>query len=408
MQRLLIPALFALLLSACAGGEGGAMPAMPPTPVSVATVVERPVADWSSWNGRIQATQSAEIRARVGGELKQVHFREGETVKAGELLFTIDPREYRAAVANARANLARAEARLDLARRELKRARSLQEAGVMSGEELDAKIGEERQADADVEAGKAGLAQAELNLDFTRIEAPFAGRVGAAEVQAGNLIQPGATLLTTLVSIDPVRVDFEIDEPAYLRLKRNLSSSPDSGSTVRVALAGDTAPTAEGRVVFIDNALDPATGTIRVRAELANPDGLYTPGLFARVQLLGGEARQALQVHPQALLTDQDRRYVYVAGSVTPPAEMGSGPAYTGAIRKDVVLGPTVDGLVVVESGLSAGEQVVVNGMRKIFFPGAPVAPVEVPMEAPNTVVTPGPADAASGKADAAAAGGEG
>jgi multidrug efflux system membrane fusion protein len=396
MQRLLIPTLLALLLSACAGGEGGAPPAMPPTPVSVATVVERPVTDWSSWSGRFQANQSAEIRARVAGELRQVHFREGETVKAGELLFTIDPREYRAAVANARANLARAEARLDLASRELKRARSLQEAGVMSGEELDAKIGEERQADADVGAGRAGLAQAELNLDFTRIEAPFAGRVGAAEVQAGNLIQPGATLLTTLVSVDPIRVDFEIDEPAYLRLKRHLSASPETPSTVRVALAGDSAAGAEGRVVFIDNALDPATGTIRVRAELANPDGLYTPGLFARVQLLGAETRQALQVHPQAVLTDQDRRYVYVAGSVTPPPEMGGGPAYTGAIRKDVELGPTVDGLIVVENGLSAGDQVVVNGMRKIFFPGAPVAPIEVPMEAPNT--TPAPAAPAAGE----------
>lgn len=396
MQRLLIPALLALLLSACAGGEGGAPPAMPPTPVSVATVVERPVTDWSSWSGRFQANQSAEIRARVAGELRQVHFREGETVAAGELLFTIDPREYRAAVANARANLVRAEARLDLASRELRRARSLQEAGVMSGEELDAKIGEERQADADVGAGRAGLAQAELNLEFTRIEAPFAGRVGAAEVQAGNLIQPGATLLTTLVSVDPIRVDFEIDEPAYLRLKRHLSSSPDTPSTVRVALTGDNAPGAEGRVVFIDNALDPATGTIRVRAELSNPDGLYTPGLFARVQLLGAETRQALQVHPQAVLTDQDRRYVYVAGSVTPPPEMGGGPAYTGAIRKDVELGPTVDGLVVVEKGLSAGDQVVVNGMRKIFFPGAPVAPIEVPMEAPNT--PPAPASPAGGE----------
>lgn len=397
MQRLLIPALLALLLSACAGGEGGgAPPAMPPTPVSVATVVERPVTDWSSWSGRIQATQSAEIRARVAGELRQVHFREGDLVNAGDLLVSLDPREYRAAVANARANLARAEARLDLARRELKRARSLQQAGVMSGEELDAKIGEERQAEADVGAGIAGLAQAELNVEFTRITAPFAGRVGAAEVQAGNLIQPGATLLTTLVSVDPVRVDFEIDEPAYLRLQRHLSTNPDTPSTVRVALTGDSAPGAEGRVVFVDNALNPTTGTIRIRAELANPDGLYTPGLFARVQLLGAETRQALQVHPQAVLADQDRRYVYVAASVTPPPEMGGGPAYTGAVRKDVELGPTIDGLIVVEKGLNAGDQVVVNGMRKIFFPGAPVAPIEVPMDAPNT--TPAPAAAAGGE----------
>jgi multidrug efflux system membrane fusion protein len=151
-------------------------------------------------------------------------------------------------------------------------------------------------------------------------------------------------------------------------------------------------------MVFVDNAVDPATGTILARAELPNPDGVFTPGLFARVQLLGSGERDALLVHPQAVLTDQDRRYVYVAGQVSPPQ---GGPAYTGAVRKDVVLGPTIDGLVVVERGLEPTDKVVVNGMRKIFFPGAPLAPVEVPMDAPNTIAAPA-------AAAPAAAGGEG
>lgn len=372
MQRPLIPALLSLLLAACAGGEGGAPPSMPPTPVSVATVIERPVTDWSSWNGRIQAVQQAEIRARVAGELRAVHFREGDAVAAGVLLFTLDDREYRAALANARANRSRAEARLDLARRELKRARALQEAGVMSGEELDARIGEERQAEADLAAARAALAQAELNLEFTRISAPFAGRISAAEVQPGNLIQPGVTLLTTLVSVDPVRVDFQIDEPAYLRLKRSLAGAAESAPPVRVTLSGDTAPSHEGRVVFVDNALDPGTGTLRVRAELPNPDGLLTPGLFARVELRGDSTAAALLIHDQAVLTDQDRRYVWVAGS----GEL--------AERRDVRLGSQSEGLRVIESGLQPGDRVVVNGVRKIFMPGQSLEPTEVPMTEPN------------------------
>ncbi len=170
---------------------------------------------------------------------------------------------------------------------------------------------------------------------------------------------------------------------------------------MRVALANESGFPHQGKVVFIDNAMDPATGTILARAELANPDGRFMPGLFARVQLLGSGEREALLVHPQAVLNDQDRRYVYVAGQVTPPPQQG-GAAYIGALRKDVVLGPTIDGLVVVEQGLEASDRVVVNGMRKIFFPGAPVLPVEVPMDAPNTIVAP------AGDAPPAAAGGEG
>jgi multidrug efflux system membrane fusion protein len=228
-----------------------------------------------------------------------------------------------------------------------------------------------------------------LNLSFTRIVAPFKGRVGGANLRIGNLVSPGEPVLTTLVSLDPVYVAFEGDERAYLRYQTmakdgTRQSSRDSANPVRVALANETGFPHEGKVVFVDNALDPGTGTIRARAELANPDGAFTPGLFARVRLLGSGEHEALLIHPQAVLNDQDRKFVYI---------VGKGDA---AIRKDIVLGPEIDGLVTVESGLAAGDRVVVNGMRKIFFPGAPLAPVNVPMDAPNTA-PPQPAKAPAG-----------
>ncbi|MGL6289824.1 MAG: efflux RND transporter periplasmic adaptor subunit [Silanimonas sp.] len=405
----------ALALAACGGG--GQMP-MPPTEVNVAPVVAKSVAQWDEFTGRIEAIESAEIRPRVGGTITGVHFDEGGMVDKGDLLFTIDDREYRAAVASARADLARAEARRALAATELKRSETLIAAKAVSAGELEGRQNEATQADADVLAARARLETAELNLSFTRVSAPIAGRVGVARIRTGNLVSPGEPVLTTVVSLDPVYVSFQGDERAYLRYQEmardgSRPSSRNAANPVRVALADEEGFPHTGRMVFVDNAVDPATGTIFARAELPNPDGVFTPGLFARVQLLGSGQRDALLVHPQAVLTDQDRRYVYVADQVTLPPEMGgTGEPHLGAVRKDVMLGPTIDGLVVVEKGLDADDKVIVNGMRKIFFPGAPVAPVDVPMDAPNTVVAaPGPADAAGGATaadDAAAEAGEG
>jgi multidrug efflux system membrane fusion protein len=402
-QAALLTMMASLALAACGGG---APPQMPPTEVNVAVVLTKSVAQWDEFTGRIEAIESAEIRPRVGGTITGVHFAEGGMVAKGDLLFTIDEREYRAAVASARADLARAEARRALAATELARSEKLIAAKAVSAGELEARVNESKQAEADLLAAKARLATAELNLSFTRVTAPIAGRVGVARLRTGNLVAPGEPVLTTIVSLDPVYVSFRGDERAYLRYQEMAreGSRPSSRTTdnpVRVALANEEGFPHEGRMVFVDNAVDPATGTIFARAELPNPDGVFTPGLFARVQLLGSGEREALLIHPQAVLADQDRRFVYVADQVTLPPEMGgSGQPHLGAVRKDVVLGPTIDGLVVVESGLDADDRVIVNGMRRIFFPGAPVAPVEVPMDAPNTVV------AASGGADAAEAGG--
>jgi len=392
LAGLALAAALALALAGCGGGGGGPQMQMPPTEVNVAGVVSKSVVQWDEFTGRIEAVESAEIRPRVAGTVTGVHFEEGGMVEKGDLLFTIDDREYRAAVASARADVVRAEARSALAASELKRNETLVAARAVSVGEVESRRNEARQAQADVLAAKARLDAAELDLSFTRVVAPISGRVGVARIRTGNLVSPGEPVLTTVVSLDPVYVSFQGDERAYLRYQDmaragSRPSSRNAANPVRVALANETGFPHAGRMVFVDNVVDPATGTIFARAELDNPDGVFTPGLFARVQLLGSTRRDALLVHPQAVLTDQDRRYVYVADMVTLPPEMGGdGKPYLGAVRKDVELGPTIDGLVVVEKGLDADDRVVVNGMRKIFFPGAPVKPVEVPMEAPNTV----------------------
>lgn len=381
--------LLAAALAACGGGGGDAGMQMPPTPVSVATVVQKRISDADEFTGRIEAINSVEIRPRVGGYLTGVHFEEGGIVSKGDLLFSIDDREYRAAVASARADVARARARGELARTELARSETLIAAKAVSAGELEARQNEARQAEADLLAAQARLEQAELNLSFTRVTAPIDGRVGAARVRAGNLVGPGEPVLTTVVTLDPVYVSFAGDERAFLRYQQAArqdigSGDAVQGNVVRVGLANDAGFPHEGRVVFVDNALNPVTGTIHTRAELANPDGRFTPGMFARVQLLGASERDALLVHPQAVQTDQDRRFVYVAA----PGEHGG----LVALRKDITLGASVDGLAIVEEGLAPQDRVVVNGMRKIFFPGAPIAPVDVPMDAPNSA----PADAAA------------
>lgn len=386
---LALSAVLAAVLAACSGGGGGAPPEFPPPQVNVATPVQKAVTEWDEYSGRIQAVDSLEIRPRVAGYLAALHFEEGMVVEQGARLFSIDDREYRAAEASARADLARAEARLALAERELTRSRSLVAAQAVSQGELESRQAERQQAEADVLAARARLEQARLTLGFTDIRSPIAGRVGAARIKPGNLVSPDQTLLTTVVSLDPVHVAFEGDEQAYLRYQQLIrdgqwSSPRESRVPVEVGLSGEQGFPHRGEIVFIDNALNPSTGTILAKASLANPEGVFTPGLFARVRLLGASRDSALLIHEQALLTDQDRRYVYVIGEGN------------SAQRRDLRLGPMIDGLRVVEEGLSATDQVVVNGTRKIFFPGQPVTPLQVPMSEPNA---PAPAVASAATA---------
>jgi multidrug efflux system membrane fusion protein len=350
---------------------------MPPPGVNVAAVAHKAVTEWDDFSGRIEAIEAVELRPRVAGYLAAIHFHEGGEVKKGDLLFTIDDREYRASLDIARANLARAETRLDVAKAARERSEKLALVKAASAEELEQRSGEEKQAAADRGTALAQVKQAELNVEFTRITAPISGRIGRAELRPGNLVSPGTTLLATLVSLDPVYVMFEGDERVYLKYQRlardgSRPSSRDARNPVRVGLATEQGYPHLGEMAFVDNQLDPATGTIRARALLSNKDHAFTPGLFARVQLLGSGTTDALLINEHAILTDQDRKFVYVVGPKN------------ATVRKDVVLGPTIDGLRVVTSGLSEGDLVVVNGTRKIFAPGQPVNPTTVPMDQPE------------------------
>jgi multidrug efflux system membrane fusion protein len=375
----------AILLAGCGGNQ---QHQMPPPDVNVAPVVQKSVTQWDDYSGHVQAIDAAEIRPRVTGHLEAVHYQEGSLVEKGQLLFTIDSREYRAAAAAAAADASRAEARVALANQELKRAEQLIGERAISQGELDQRRMEAQQAEADLAAARANQAQATLNLGFTRITAPFAGRAGEALVKPGNVVVPNQSVLTTLVSVDPVYVTFVGDERAFLHyqdiVRAGNAESPRAGRTpVLIGLANEEGFPHKGEVDFVDNALNPETGTIRARAVLPNPDGRFTPGLFARVRLLGETLPSALLIHEQAVLTDQDRRYVYVVGKDN------------AAERRDVTLGSPIEGLRVVETGLKAGDKVIVNGMRKIFFPGQPVNPHPVPMDEPNRP-TPAPKQAAA------------
>jgi len=379
LRRALLPAGCALLLPACGGGEdaGGPGQQMPPAGVGVAEVAVERIVEWDDFTGRIQAVNTVELQPRITGYLETMHFDEGSIVDAGELLFTIDDREYRAAVASQRAAVERAETRVELARQLSERATKLVEARAVSAEELEQRSGELKQAEADLAAANATLDAAELDLEFTRIKAPIRGRVGAARIREGNLVTPNSSVLTTLVSIDPIHVVFEGDEDIYLKYQAQARqgdrpSSRDVANPVQVGLASDEGFPFRGEMDFVDNRIDPATGTIQGRALIENPDGYLIPGLFARVRLLGSGEYEAVMIHEAALLTDQDRKYVYVVGEDNL------------AVRRDVQLGREVEGLRVVTEGLTAGERIVVNGVRKVFFSGAPVAPTPADMRNPT------------------------
>jgi multidrug efflux system membrane fusion protein len=344
----------------------------------------------------VTAVETVEVRPRVSGYLEQVAFTEGQEVDRGQVLFVIDPRPYRAEFDGAQAELERARTRAELARTEFARARKLRETLAISQEILDQRAAAQEESKAAIRAAEAAVETARLNLEFTEVRSPIAGRAGRAVVTEGNLVNTGSngTLLTTVVSIDPVHVYFEGDEQTYLRYSSLARRDEGPGARaartpVRVGLADEEGFPHRGYLDFVDNTLDPATGTITARAVLENDDRAFTPGLFARVQVRAGAERPALLIDERAVLTDQDRKYVYVLG------------ADSTAQRRDVVLGRQVDGLREVNRGLAAGDQVIVHGVQKIFFPGMPVIPREGVMGEP-------PQLQGSAMAQADAAGGSG
>ena len=347
---------------------------MPPPPeVSVAQVVSRDVRQWDEFTGRVTAVETVELRPRVSGYVERVAYEEGQEVRKGDLLFLIDQRSYRAAFDRARAELERARSEAKLAASELARAQTLVDARAISGEEFDARKAAATQGNAAVRAAEAALDRARLDLEFTEVRAPIDGRAGRAVVTVGNLAQADTTLLTTLVSLDPVHVYFEADEQTYLgynELARR-GERGESRNPVRIGLANETGYPHSGTLDFTDNQVDPRTGTIRARAVVPNPDRVFTPGLFARVQLEGSGVFHALLIDDKAVLTDQDRKYVYVLG-----------PGNT-AVRRDIELGRMVGGLRVVSAGLEPADQVIVHGVQKVFVAGMPVTPQVIAMGDP-------------------------
>jgi membrane fusion protein, multidrug efflux system len=365
----------ALSLSGCQRGEASATPPAPD--VGVATVKPTQVHEWDQFNGRVSAIGTVEIRPRVSGYVQRVAYTEGDEVKQGDILFVIDPRPYQDALDSATAQLAHFRATAELAQLQYTRAQVLLQSSAISHEEFEAHRGEYEQGHADVLAAQAAVATAKLNMSFTEVRAPISGRAGRAVLTPGNLAKADQTLLTTLVSQDPVYVYFDCDEQSYLRYSALMRQQGHAaqGSPVRVGLANETGFPHQGTVSFLDNQVDPATGTLRARAVLPNPARQFTPGLFARVELDDRGQFKALVINDRAVLTDQDRKYVYVLG-----------PNDT-AVRRDVQLGRVAEGLRVVESGLTAGDKVIVDGTQKIFFAGAPVKPHEVAMDGPPSGV---------------------
>jgi RND family efflux transporter MFP subunit len=357
-----------LLVLACADPP----PQAPPPPaVTVASVPEREVTDWDEFTGRLEAVDAVEIRPRVSGYIRRVAFAEGKEVRKGEVLFEIDPRPYEAELARAEAQLEQARTGAELAAKEVERARRLVVVQAISREEFDSRTSAEAQGGASVRAAQAAVRTAQLNLDWTRVRSPIAGRVGRAEVTAGNLVQagpPAATLLTTVVSLDPIYAYFEGDERSYLKY------AALTGSKVFIGLADEDGFPHEGRVDFVDNRLDPESGTIRARAVLSNTDHRFTPGLFARIRLAGGKEYRAPLVVDRAVGTDQDKKFVLVLG---PDSTVGYRP---------VQLGPLVDGLRVVTSGLQPGERVVINGLQRVR-PQMKVTPTLTAMAADSSAL---------------------
>ncbi len=343
-------------------------------PVSVATVEQKDTAIWSDFSGRVEAVDRVEIRPRAAGAIMQAQFREGAMVKRNDLLFSIDPAPYIAEVQGAEAQLASAKARLVLAAKEQQRAQQLVGSGFTPQRDVDQRINEFRGAEANLRAMQATLDTARLNLSYTEVRAPIAGRVGRIEVTAGNLVPAGPTapVLTTLVSVDPIYASFEADEQS---LARALASLPGGGDPVeqisRIPVQMGTLETPgtpfTGHLQLVDNVVDARSGTVRVRAVFDNPDGRLRPGQFARLRLGLARTEPAIAITESAIGTDQDRRFVMVVGDDDKVA------------YRQVSLGGTVDGLRLVTAGLKPGERIVVNGLQRVR-PGALVAPQQAAM----------------------------
>jgi membrane fusion protein, multidrug efflux system len=373
LLRVFALSAFAFAFSACGNSEGAAAPPAAPS-VNVAQVASKAIQEWDQFNGRVSAIDTVELRARVSGYVDRVAYKEGDDVKKGDLLFVIDKRPYQDALASAEAQLARARATASLALAQDKRAQALIGSKAISVEEFETRHATYEQSSADVRAAEAAVATARLNLGFTEVRSPIDGRAGRALLTVGNLAQADQTLLTTVVSQNPMYVYFDADEHSYLRyLEQAKGVATGAAQKVQIGLANENGFPHAGTVNFLDNQVDSTTGTIRARAVVPNPDRLLTPGLYAHVQFPGSQRHSAILIDDKAVLTDQDRKYVYVLGPENK------------ALRKDVTLGRSIEGLRVVDAGLKVGDRVIVSGLQKIYYPGQVVSPISSSSEKADT-----------------------
>lgn len=329
-------------------------------PVPVAVIDQQQVTTWDEFSGRLEAVERVDVRSRVAGQVKSVHFSEGALVKSGDLLVRIDPDPYAAEMERAQAQVVAARARLSYAKSEHQRAKRLWEESAIAQRELDERVNAEQEADANLRAAQAALTSSRLNLSYTEVRAPVSGRVGRLEITVGNLVAagPGAPILTTLVSVNPIYASFDADEHVVLRTLHDGAKD--------VAVEAETVTNGgrqlKGRLQLIDNQVNTRSGTVRVRAVFDNKDGSLIPGQFVKLRMGKAKAESALLVSERAIGTDQDKRFVIVVG----PDDK--------AIWRQVTLGGTANGQRIVTAGLEPGERIVVNGLQRVR-PGAQLAP---------------------------------
>lgn len=365
-------AILAVLSVGCSSSAQPKAPA--PVEVSVAEVVCKQIGDSDEFTGRLEAVNAVEVRPRVSGYLQSVNFKEGAIVRQGDLLFQIDPRPFQAEVDRLKGDLSQARAQLSRAQSDFQRAERLHNNDGMSAEEYDRRAAVRNEAEARIASTEGALRGAQLNLEFTRVTAPITGRVGRAEITEGNLVESGAAQvkpLTTMVSLDPIYVYFDVDEQTYLKYARVTqglgTSSHDLRSPALLGLADEDGFPHVGQLSFVDNQVSSSTGTIRLRATFANKNLALTPGLFARIRLQGGGAHSGCLAKDEAVITDLNQKYVFVLGKDNTLA------------YRPVKLGPITDGLRVVRDGLHEGDVIVVSGLQRVR-PGATVTPRKVPM----------------------------
>ena len=371
-RKVLSFAFLLLVLSGCEQEKqlAQAEMSMPPPPVTIAHPVAKEVTDWDEFTGRLYAVESVEVRPRVSGYLESVNFAEGSLVKKGDLLYVIDPRPYQARVEQSKAQIARAQAALELTQNELKRAKKLHQTKVISDEDMDIKENKRLEALASLEAAKAEARVAQLNLEFTHIKSPIDGRISRTLVTEGNLVNGGdfeSTLLTTIVSLDPIYIYFSADEQSVLHYSRmdiegSRKSSRDKPNPVYLRLADEEDYMHKGHMDFVDNQMDPNTGTMRGRAIVENPDYLLAPGMFAEVKLLGEGPYDAILIPDSAIFQDQINKFVYVVDE------------NNMVVRRQVKAGTVHGGLRVIREGLTEQDKVIINGLQRVQ-PGMQVTP---------------------------------